>query len=210
MKSERGRQIGAWHRIGSPRDRNVFISPRRSRAACGGQPCFHGIGTTPGAAAGAGPCERAETTSVCFCCRFGSYHLPCHSSSTSPRSPSPLSSSSPPPPLSPPPPPGSVGKRLGIHLRRETWEEGSDGDVAGRGDKSSCMQNKGAGGWLLVVEQNLVNGRFPFTRLRLHSFCPALELTSEYLHRNQKVNHTEPGSGRERTTLRSVATCEKK
>lgn len=41
------------------------------------------------------------------------------------------------------------------------------------------------------------------------SFCPALELTSEYLHRNQKVNHTEPGSGRERTTLRSVAKCEK-
>lgn len=61
-----------------------------------------------------------------------------------------------------------------------------------------------------MVEQNLVNGRFPFTRLRLHSFCPALELTSEYLHRNQKVNHTEPGSGRERTTLRSVATVQKK
>lgn len=72
-------------------------------------------------------------------------------------------------------------------------------------NKSSCMQNKGAGGWLLVVEQNLVNGRFPFTRLRLHSFCPALELTSEYLHRNQQVNHPEPGWGRECTTLPSVA-----
>lgn len=77
------------------------------------------------------------------------------------------------------------------------------------GDKNNCMQNKDAGGRLLVVEQNLVNGRFPFTRLRLHSFCPALELTSEYLHRNQKVNHTEPGSGREGTTLQSVAKCEK-
>lgn len=89
--------------------------------------------------------------------------------------------------------------------RRVGWRCGGGG-----GDKSSCMQNKGAGGWLLVVEQNLVNGRFPFTRLRLHSFCPALELTSEYLHRNQKVNHTEPGSGRECTTLRSVATVQKK
>lgn len=56
-----------------------------------------------------------------------------------------------------------------------------------------------------MMEQNLVNGRFRFTRLRLHSFCPALELTSEYLHCNRKVNHTEPGSGRERTTLQSVA-----
>lgn len=56
-----------------------------------------------------------------------------------------------------------------------------------------------------MVEQNLVNGRFPFTRLRLYSFCPALELTSEYLHRNQKVNHNEPGSGRKHTTLQSVA-----
>lgn len=75
--------------------------------------------------------------------------------------------------------------------------------------KSSCTQNKGAGGWLLVLEQNLVNGRFPFTRLRLHGFCPALELTSEYLHCNQKVNHTEPGSGRARTTPQSVAKCQK-
>lgn len=61
--------------------------------------------------------------------------------------------------------------------------------------KSSCTQNKGAGGWLLVPEQNLVNGRFPFTRLRLHSFCPALELTSEYLHCNQRVNHTGAARG---------------
>lgn len=75
--------------------------------------------------------------------------------------------------------------------------------------KSSCMQNKGAGGWLLVLEENLVNGRFPFARLRLHSFCPALELTSVYLHCNQKVNHTEPGSRRARTTPRSVAKWEK-
>lgn len=75
--------------------------------------------------------------------------------------------------------------------------------------KSSCTQNKGAGGWLLVLEQNLVNGRFPFTRLRLHSFCPALELTSEYLHCNQRVNHTGAGSGRARTAPRSVAKCRK-
>lgn len=58
-----------------------------------------------------------------------------------------------------------------------------------------------------MLEQNLVNGRFPFARLRLHSFCPALELTGEYLHRNQKVNHTEPGSGRARATLPAVAKC---
>lgn len=88
-----------------------------------------------------------------------------------------------------------MGRRVGW---RCGW--GGEGKDAGGGDKSSCVPNKGAGGWLLVVEQNLVNRRFPFARLRLHSFCPALELTSEYLHRNQKVNHTEPGSGRQRTT----------
>lgn len=83
VKSKRGRQTEAWHRVGSPRDRNVFISPRRSRAACGGQPCSHSTSTAPMAAHGAGPRERAETTSACVCCHFGSYHLPCHSSSAS-------------------------------------------------------------------------------------------------------------------------------
>lgn len=89
-----------------------------------------------------------------------------------------------------------------------------DGGVAGAGwgvwIKAATCQSKGARRWLLVMEQNLVNVRFPFTRPRLYSLCPALELPSGYLLRNQKVNHSEPSSGRERTTLLSVAKCEKK
>lgn len=89
--------------------------PGEAGAGCGGQPCFHGTGTTPPAEDGAGPCEGAETTSVCFCLSLRLLSFALSFIINLSRSPSPL-------PLTHPPRPFLPARRLPQGRSGKGWE----------------------------------------------------------------------------------------